>query len=152
MQKTASKLIFGLPIAFFFGIGILISTDIIQPSYFKNVNFYWPYFLIATLVGYLSIFSASSYIESLHNRVKQYVFMSVFMIVEALFAYVAVSTYYGETEIPLIRILSTVSLPIVFSLFYFLKIIDDEKTVKILKDENTIFKEFDNLESNKPDL
>jgi hypothetical protein len=33
-----------------------------------------------------------------------------------------------------------------------LKIIDDEKTVKILKDENTIFKEFDNLESNKPDL
>lgn len=150
LLKTISKIFFGLPIALFFGVGILVSTDILQPSYFKNMSVYWPYFCFALFCGYLSIFLASSYIESCAGKIKAYVFMLIYMAVEALFSVLAITTYYGEQQIPLIRQITAVCLPLVFSLFYFMKIIETDKTTKRNKDANQLFKEFDSLESSKP--
>ena len=152
-MKGLSKFIFGFPISLFFGIGILVSTDIIQPSYFKNLSIYYPYFIIALFVGYLSVFLAGSYIGSLNKSTKAYFFMIVYMIFEGLFSLLAVNTYYGDQSIPLLRQISALSLPFVFSLFYFLNLIESEKPDKIVKsniDEKKLFKDFDDLECRKP--
>jgi len=74
------------------------------------------------------------------------------MVIEALFSVLAVSTYYGSQQIPILRIISALCLPLVFSLFYFLKIVDVEKNVKEIIDETTLFKNFDELERSKPDF
>ena len=78
--------------------------------------------------------------------------MIIFMVIEALFSVLAVSTYYGSQQIPILRIISALCLPLVFSLFYFLKIVDVEKNVKEIIDETTLFKNFDELERSKPDF
>jgi hypothetical protein len=152
MQKLIHKIIFSLPISLFLGVGILVSTDIIQPSYFRSLDIYWYYFVVAILMGYLAIFLATSYIESIPGKIKAYGFMIVFMFVEALFSLLAINTYYGSEQIPIMRQVTAVCLTLVFSLFYFMKIIDTEKTVKQIKDAQDIFKEFDRLESSKPDF
>jgi len=85
-KNTISKVIFSSPIALFLGVGVLVATDILQPSYFKNLPVYY------------------------------------------------------------------LCLPLVFSLFYFLKIVDVEKNVKEIIDETTLFKNFDELERSKPDF
>lgn len=152
MTKLINKIIFGLPIALFLGIGVLVSSDIIQPSYFKNLGIYWYFFVIALVVGYLALFLSSSYIENVTNKLKAYIMMLIFMSVESLFSLLAINTYYGSQEIPLIRQITALCLPLVFSLFYFLKIIETENTVKYKKNVEEIFNEFDMLESSKRDI
>ena len=154
MTKTlVNKLLFSFPIALFFGAGIFVSTDIIQPSYFKNLETYYPYFIASTIIGYMSVFLASSYINSCVNKTKAYCAMAVYMAVEGLFSLLAINTYYGDQSIPIIRQVAAICLPLVFSLFYFMSLIDhkkdETKTVKYLRDESEIFKDFDDLESNK---
>lgn len=78
--------------------------------------------------------------------------MAIYMAVEGLFSLLAINTYYGNEQIPAIRQITALCLPLVFSLFYFLNIIESEKIVKELKDEKELFKDFDNLERNKPDF
>lgn len=167
-KATWNKILFGLPISLFFGTGILVSTDIIQPSFFKNMPVYYPYFIVALIVGYLSVFLASSYIQITNNKLKAYIMMIVYMIFEGLFSLLAINTYYGDSAIPLIRQISALSLPFVFSLFYFLKIIEHspkptqsetvtpqiviEKLVKVKIDEKILFENYDDLESIKPIL
>ena len=126
MTKFISKIVFGLPIALFLGIGVMVSSDIIQPSYFKNLGMYWYFFLIALFLGYLALFLSSSYIENVSKKWKAYITMSIFMFVESLFSLLAINTYYGDQSVPLIRQVTALCLPLVFSLFYFLKIIENE--------------------------
>jgi hypothetical protein len=152
VKNTISKIIFSSPIALFLGIGVFVATDIMQPSYFKNLSLYYPYFIAAMFVGYLAVFLASSYISATKSKFNAIFFMIIFMILEGLFSVLAVQTYYGQQEIPLLRIVSALCLPLVFSLFFFLKIVDVEKNVKVLIDENALFKNFDELERSKPDL
>ena len=57
-KNTISKVIFSSPIALFLGVGVLVATDILQPSYFKNLPVYYPYFIVAMFVGYLAVFLA----------------------------------------------------------------------------------------------
>lgn len=81
--------------------------------------------------------------------------MVVYMIVEGLFALLAINTYYGDSKVPLIRQVSSMCLPLVFSLFYFMSIIENkknEKTVKQFRNESEIFKDFDDLESSKRNI
>ena len=157
-KQTISKIIFSSPIALFLGIGIFVSTDILQPSYFKNLGLFYPYFIVAMFVGYLAVFLASSYISATKSKFNAIFFMIVFMCIESLFSLLAVQTYYGSESIPLIRVASALCLPLIFSLFYFLKIIEIEKppelekNVKVLLDESIIFKNFDELERSKPDF
>ena len=154
-KTTISKIIFSSPIAFFLGVGVFVATDILQPSYFKNIPAYFPYFIAAMLVGYLAVFLASSYISTTKSKPRAVFFMLLFMAMEGLFSVLAVSTYYGSQEIPILRIVSGLCLPLVFSLFYFLKIIEAEpivKNVKELIDEADLFKNFDELERSKPDF
>jgi predicted permease len=155
VKTTISKIIFSSPIAFFLGVGVFVATDILQPSYFKNIPVYFPYFIAAMLVGYLAVFLASSYISTTKSKTRAVFFMIVFMAIEGLFSVLAVSTYYGSQDIPILRIVSGLCLPLVFSLFYFLKIIEDEpveKNVKVLIHEQDLFKNFDELERSKPDF
>jgi len=152
LKNTISKIIFSSPIALFLGIGVLVATDILQPSYFKNLSIYYPYFLVALFVGYLAVFLATSYISATSSKFRAIFFMIVFMIIEGLFSFLAMQTYYGEEKIPVIRIISALCLPLVFSLFYFLKIIDVEKNVKSYIDESEFFKNFDELERSKPNF
>lgn len=153
-----SKILFGMPIALFFGIGIFVATDIIQPSFFKNIAVYYPYFIVSLFVGYLSIFLASSYVSTLKNKIKAYIFSGIYMSVEGVFSLIAINTYYGDESIPIIRQIAALCLPLVFSLFFFLKLIEsktetkEEKTVKFVYDEKEIFEKFDQLESIKPDI
>jgi hypothetical protein len=157
-KNAISKIIFSSPIALFLGIGVFVATDILQPSYFKNLSLFYPYFLAAMFVGYLAVFLASSYISATKSKFNAIFFMIVFMCIEALFSVLAVQTYYGSETIPLIRIIAALCLPLVFSLFYFLKIIEIEKpvelekNVKVLLDESTLFKNFDELERSKPNF
>lgn len=151
MKETLSKILFGLPIALFFGVGVFVSADIIQPSFFKSVILYWPYFCAALFTGYVSIFLASNFISKVKNKFTAYIFMGIYMIVEALFSYLSVTTYYGGSDIPLIRQITALCLPLVFSLFYFLNIIEHKKPPeKETKDADELFKNFDELESTKP--
>lgn len=143
---------FGFPISLFFGIGIFVVTDIIQPSYFKNMPVYYPYFLGALFVGYLSVFIASGYIANTPSKIKGYVFALVYMLVEAMFSLFAVKTYYGSENVPLLRQIAALSLPLVFSLFYFLGLIEHEKKGTHKRYENELLKKFDDLESSKPDI
>lgn len=158
LKDFLSKILFGMPIALFFGIGIFVATDIIQPSFFKNISVYYPYFMASMFVGYLSIFLAVSYISTLKNKIKAYIFSGVYMSVEAVFSLIAINTYYGDESIPIIRQIAALCLPLVFSLFFFLKLIEtkpqieEEKTVKLVYDEKEIFEKFDQLESSKPDI
>ena len=95
--------------------------------------------------------------------------MTVYMMFEGLFSLLAINTYYGDSAIPLIRQVSALSLPFVFSLFYFLKIIEHspevatnvielppeaviEKLVKTKIDEKILFENYDDLELIKPVL
>ncbi len=151
MKKTIHKFIYGLPIAFFLGLGVFVTVDIIQPSYFNNLSFYWPYFLAAVTTGYLSIILSASYIETVISKKKAYLLMSVFMAVEALFSLLSIQTYYGDEQIPILKQIAVLCLPLVFSLFYFLKIIDST-TPQVQKNVNKIFEDFDNLESSKPSI
>ena len=151
-KNTISKVIFSSPIALFLGVGVLVATDILQPSYFKNLPVYYPYFIVAMFVGYLAVFLALSYISATKSKFNAIFFMIIFMVIEALFSVLAVSTYYGSQQIPILRIISALCLPLVFSLFYFLKIVDVEKNVKEIIDETTLFKNFDELERSKPDF
>lgn len=154
-QNIISKIIFGFPIALFFGIGIFVSTDIIQPSYFRNLSVYIYYFIASIFVGYLSLFLASIYISQCVNKIKAYICMTVYMTVEALFSFLAINTYYGSENIPIIRQITAICLPLVFSLFYFMNLIDHgnkQKIVKYTKDEAELFKAFDDIESSKPDI
>lgn len=155
IKNLISKILFSFPIALFFGTGIFVSSDIIQPSYFKNLETYYPYFIVATIIGYTSVFLASSYISNCENKIKSYSLMVVYMIVEGLFALLAINTYYGDSKVPLIRQVSSMCLPLVFSLFYFMSIIENkknEKTVKQFRNESEIFKDFDDLESSKRNI
>lgn len=153
MSKYFSKIIFGFPIALFFGVGILVSTDLIQPSYFQNISQYYPYFIFAIFIGYLSLFLASSYIEYCKNPKKAISLAIVYMMCEGLFSYLAIQSYYGNEQIPVIRIISALCLPLIFSLFYFLKIIDSKPVYKTNNEKlNTIFKTFDDIDRNKPKL
>ncbi len=77
--------------------------------------------------------------------------MSVFMAVEALFSLLSIQTYYGDESIPILKQIAVLCLPLVFSLFYFLKIIDNT-TPQVKKNVNKIFEDFDNLESSKPSI
>ena len=153
MKDLLSKIIFSSPIALFFGIGVFISTDIIQPSYFRNIGTYYGYFLLAIAVGYLSIILASTFISHIAaNKVKAYCFMALYMCVEALFSFLAITTYYGNEQVPLIRQITALCLPLVFSLFYFMKLIETTKQNQKPKDTNELLKKFDELESTKPNL
>ena len=114
--------------------------------------------MASMFVGYLSIFLAVSYISTLKNKIKAYIFSGVYMSVEAVFSLIAINTYYGDESIPIIRQIAALCLPLVFSLFFFLKLIEtkpqieEEKTVKLVYDEKEIFEKFDQLESSKPDI
>jgi len=74
------------------------------------------------------------------------------MIIEGLFSVLAVQTYYGSQEIPILRIISAICLPLVFSMFYFLKIIEFQKKETGQINEEELFKNFDDLERSKPTL
>jgi hypothetical protein len=152
VKNTIAKILFSSPIAFFLGVGVFVATDILQPSYFKNIPIYFPYFAAAMFVGYLAVFLASSYISTTKSKFRAIFFMIVFMIIEGLFSLLAVSTYYGNESIPVLRLIASLCLPLVFSLFYFLKLIETEKNVKELIDETILFKNFDELECSKPDF
>jgi hypothetical protein len=151
-KESISKFVFSSPIALFLGIGICVATDLIQPSYFKNLSIYYPYVIFAIFVGYIAVFLASSYIGSTQNKFRATLFAIIFMAVEGLFSVLAVQTYYGSQEIPILRLISAICLPLVFSMFYFLKIIEADKKEKGKINEEELFKNFDELERSKPNL
>jgi hypothetical protein len=151
-KELISKIIFSSPIALFLGVGICVATDIIQPSYFKNLSVYFPYLIFAISVGYIAVFLASSYIGSTQNKFRAIFFAIIFMIIEGLFSVLAVQTYYGSQEIPILRIISAICLLLVFSMFYFLKIIEFQKKETGQINEEELFKNFDDLERSKPTL
>lgn len=132
MEKFKSfitKIIFGFPIAMFLGIGVFVVTDIIQPSYFKDIPSYAGYFATALIVGFLALLQASNLLTTLTNMnaaKKQNPFswqvlggILIFLCVEGLFSFLAVQSYYGDSKIPIAQILGICGIPFLFSFFYF---------------------------------
>lgn len=134
-KKFLLKILFSTPIAFFLGVGLFTVVDIIQPSFFKRIDFYWPYILGAYLAGILATYSCTNLLSSLsiqnqkNNKsvwgINTISFLVIFLICEALFSVSAVKIIFGS-DIELFRLISTLFIPLTFSLFYFPQVILEE--------------------------
>lgn len=118
-----------LPIFWFIGCGVLLSLDIMQPSMFSDMAANSTLFIIALAIGFAPVLLATNAIDSLlqKNRTKLRSFYAimivfVFMLSEVVYSYTSVKSFFGTQEIPILKTIGILFLPLTFSLYYFVSL------------------------------
>lgn len=116
-----------LPIFWFIGCGVLLSLDIMQPSMFADIPGNVTLFVIALAIGLAPVLLVTNALDLLlqQERTKLRSFyaasiVGIFMLSEIIYSYTSVKGFFGTEDVPILKIIGILFLPLTFSLYYFI--------------------------------
>ena len=156
------------PIFLFIGIGIFLSLDIMQPSMFQNIMYFWPLFIGAMLVGSAPVYLISGalnniltkfYVEKNKKTLNFGVLLVViFMFSEIVYSYISVQGFFVNQQVPISKIIGIMFLPFTFSLYYFSNFFYEKHNIhraehnhdELLKEREKVIEEIKRLGNELP--